>query len=80
MTSRVAATRYAKALFDVALAERQDLELIAQELSDIVALMSGNDELARALTHPAIPRLASAPSWKRCCRAARSTCCCRGRC
>ena len=55
MTSRVAATRYAKALFDVALAERQDLEVIAQELSEVVALMSGNDELARALTHPAIP-------------------------
>ena len=32
-----------------------DLELIARELSDVVALVSGNQELARALTHPAIP-------------------------
>ena len=55
MTSRVAATRYARALFDVALADGQDLELIAGELSDVVALVSGNQELARALTHPAIP-------------------------
>jgi F-type H+-transporting ATPase subunit delta len=55
MTSRVAAMRYARALFDVALAERQDLDLIARELSDLAALVSGNQELARALTHPAIP-------------------------
>jgi F-type H+-transporting ATPase subunit delta len=55
MTSRVAATRYARALFDVALAERQDLDQIARELSDLVALVSGNEELGRALTHPAIP-------------------------
>ena len=55
MTSRVAATRYARALFDVGLAESQDLDQIASELSEIVALVSGNQELARALTHPAIP-------------------------
>ena len=55
MTSRVAAMRYARALFDVALAERQDLDRIAGELSDLVVLMSGNQELGRALTHPAIP-------------------------
>jgi F-type H+-transporting ATPase subunit delta len=55
MTSRVAAMRYARALFDVALAERQDLDRIARELSDLVALVSGNPELGRALTHPAIP-------------------------
>ena len=55
MTSRVAAMRYARALFDVALAERQDLDQIARELSDLVVLVSGNGELRRALTHPAIP-------------------------
>ena len=55
MTSRGVATRYARALFDVSLAERQDLEQIDGELSGIVALVSGNDALARALTHPAVP-------------------------
>lgn len=55
MTSRVAATRYARALFDVALAEGQDLDQIGRELSETVALVSGNAELARALTHAAIP-------------------------
>ena len=55
MTSRVVAKRYARALFDVALAERQDLDQIGRELSDLVALVSGHQELARALTHPAVP-------------------------
>ena len=55
MTSRVAAIRYARALFDVALVEHQDLDQIARELSDLAALVSGNGELGRALTHPAIP-------------------------
>ena len=35
MTSRASATRYARALFDVALAERQDLAQIDRELSDL---------------------------------------------
>jgi F-type H+-transporting ATPase subunit delta len=55
MTSRVAAIRYARALFDVALAERQDLDQIGRELTETVALVSGNQELTRALTHAAIP-------------------------
>ena len=55
MTSRGVATRYARALFDVALAERQDLEQIDRELAGIVALVSGNEGLARALTDPAVP-------------------------
>jgi F-type H+-transporting ATPase subunit delta len=55
MTSRVAALRYARALFDVALAEGQDLDRIARELAGIVTLVSGNEGLARALTHQAIP-------------------------
>jgi F-type H+-transporting ATPase subunit delta len=55
MTSRVAATRYARALFDVALAERQDLVQIERELSGVAALVRGNDALQRALSHPAIP-------------------------
>ena len=55
MTSRAAATRYARALFDVALAERQDVAAIDRELSGVAALVAGNDGLQRALSHPAIP-------------------------
>jgi len=55
MTSRMAALRYARALCDVALAEGQDLDQIGRELSEVVALVSGNEGLSRALTYPAIP-------------------------
>ena len=55
MTSRAAATRYARALFDVGLAERADLDQIERELSGTAALVSSNDGLHRALTHPAVP-------------------------
>src|SRR5690349_19424225 len=55
MTSRAAATRYARALFDVALNERQDLDQIASELSGVATLVAGNAALSRALSHPAIP-------------------------
>ena len=55
MTSRAAAMRYSRALFDVGLAGGQDLDQIGRELSGVVTLVSGNEGLARALTHPAIP-------------------------
>ena len=55
MTARATAARYARALFDVALAERQDLVAIDRELSDFVRLMAENEALERALVHPAIP-------------------------
>ena len=55
MTSRAAAARYARALFDVALAERADLDRVDQDLSGFAALVAGNAMLHRALTNPAIP-------------------------
>jgi F-type H+-transporting ATPase subunit delta len=55
MTSRTAATRYARALFDVALKERLDLQAIDAELSAVATFVSGNEGLNRALSHPAIP-------------------------
>jgi F-type H+-transporting ATPase subunit delta len=55
MTSRAAANRYARALFDVALAERIDLEQIERELTGVVALVAGNEALQRVLSNPAIP-------------------------
>jgi F-type H+-transporting ATPase subunit delta len=55
MTSRTAARRYARAVFDVAMAERADVDAIAAELSSFVALVSGNEALQRVLNNPAIP-------------------------
>ena len=55
MTSRAAANRYARALFDVALAERADLQRVERELSEFSQLISGNEMLHRALTNPAVP-------------------------
>ena len=56
MTSRAAATRYARALFDVALQKRQDLDQIDRELTGVRrAGARATRTLQRALTHPAIP-------------------------
>jgi F-type H+-transporting ATPase subunit delta len=55
VTSRAVASRYARALFDVALAERVDLERIERELSGFTALVEADAQLARVLTNPAIP-------------------------
>jgi len=55
VTSRGAAVRYARALFDITLAERKDLLQTQRELHDFSRLVSGNEALARALTNPAIP-------------------------
>ena len=55
MTSRAAAKRYARALFDVALAERLDLETIARELEETAAFLAANESLQRVLVNPAIP-------------------------
>jgi F-type H+-transporting ATPase subunit delta len=55
MTSRAAALRYARALFDVVLKERLDLDRIERELFDFTDLVKNNEALDRVLTHPAIP-------------------------
>lgn len=54
MTQKTAAARYARALFDVALAE-DDPQVVGQQLADAVALTTGHDDLWRALTNPAVP-------------------------
>jgi F-type H+-transporting ATPase subunit delta len=54
MTSRAAATRYARALFDVAKKEA-DVQQVGREISAFAALVSGNEMLARTLANPAIP-------------------------
>jgi F-type H+-transporting ATPase subunit delta len=54
MTSRAAAIRYARALFDVALKEG-DIEQVGRDLREFSDLVSANETLARVLSNPAIP-------------------------
>jgi F-type H+-transporting ATPase subunit delta len=54
MTSRAAATRYARALYDVATKEA-DGKLAGAELAEFARLVAGSEMLSRSLTNPAIP-------------------------
>ncbi len=54
MTSRAAATRYARALFDVALKE-SDIRQAGRDLDGFAGVVAGNETLARVLANPAIP-------------------------
>jgi F-type H+-transporting ATPase subunit delta len=75
MTKKSAATRYARALFDVAVKEKADLERIERDLAAFASLLSGHPPLEIVLLNPAVPaprkraavveltgRLATAPS------------------
>jgi F-type H+-transporting ATPase subunit delta len=55
MSSRASARRFARALFDVARSEGQDLERIEGELSGLAGLVAASEPLARVLGSPAIP-------------------------
>lgn len=55
MTSRAAGVRYARALFDVAMKERADIDQIGRDLAGFAQLVAGNEALARVLSNPAIP-------------------------
>jgi F-type H+-transporting ATPase subunit delta len=55
MTSRTAATRYARALFDVSIAEKADPAAVEGQLAGFSDLLRGNEALARVLTNPAVP-------------------------
>jgi len=54
VTSRVAAARYARALFDVARKEA-DPEQAGRDLSEFAAIVSGTPSLLRALSNPVVP-------------------------
>ena len=54
MTNRAAASRYARALFDVARKE-SDVQQAGREISGFAQLVAGNEMLARVLENPAIP-------------------------
>lgn len=54
MTSRALASRYARALFDVALAE-SDPARVGDQLRAFADLVAGHADLPRVLYHPAVP-------------------------
>ena len=54
MTSRAAATRYARALFDVALREAS-LEKAQDDLQQFADLVRGHDVLSHTFANPAVP-------------------------
>lgn len=55
MTNKTAATRYARALLDVAVKEKADLEKISQELGEFTDLFEQHPSLAKVLLNPAVP-------------------------
>ena len=55
MTNKTAATRYALALFDVAVKEQADLEAIDRDLAAFVDLVTAYPALEQALLNPMVP-------------------------
>jgi F-type H+-transporting ATPase subunit delta len=55
MTSRTAALRYARALFDVAVKEEVDLQEVERQLTSFNDLFTHHDTLRRVLINPAVP-------------------------
>jgi len=55
MTNRTAATRYARALLEVAIKEKADLDQVEGELSSIVDLFTQYKELSKVLLNPVVP-------------------------
>ena len=60
MTNKTAATRYARALLDVSIKEKDDLQKIEQELAAFVDLFAKHPTLEKVLLNPAIPVAAQA--------------------
>jgi len=55
MTNRTAATRYARAVLDVAIKEHADPERIEREVADFSALLDAQPMLKKVLLNPAVP-------------------------
>jgi len=55
VTNRTAATRYARALLDVAIKERANLEQVQDELSQFADLFTQHPTLQKVLLNPAVP-------------------------
>ena len=54
MTNRTAAARYARALFDVSVKDR-DIRQVEADLAGFAGLIDGHETLSRVLLNPAIP-------------------------
>jgi F-type H+-transporting ATPase subunit delta len=57
MSSRASASRYARALLEIA-AQESDVKRIADELSNVVALVEEHEDLRHALLAPGVPHQA----------------------
>jgi F-type H+-transporting ATPase subunit delta len=55
VTTRTAANRYARALFDVGVTEQSDLQAIEQQLAAFVDLVRQHATLEKVLLNPAVP-------------------------
>jgi len=55
VTNRTAATRYARALLDVAQKEQADLSTVDSQLEALASLFEQNEGLRKALLNPAVP-------------------------
>jgi F-type H+-transporting ATPase subunit delta len=55
VTNKTAGTRYARALLDVGVQQKADLEHVGEELASFVELFTTNPELGRVLLNPAVP-------------------------
>jgi len=55
VTNRTAATRYARALLDVAVNEHVDLSVVETQLTAFASLFEQNEGLRKALVNPAVP-------------------------
>jgi len=55
MTNKTAANRYARAVLDVAIKEKADLEQIEREFAEFAALLDAQPLLKKVLLNPAVP-------------------------
>jgi F-type H+-transporting ATPase subunit delta len=55
MSTRASAARYARALFDVVISEKIDLEQVERELNEFATLLAQNPDLQKALANPGVP-------------------------
>src|SRR5205807_1168033 len=55
MTNRTAATRYARALLEVAVKEKADLDQVERDLAAVVDLFAQHKALSQVLLNPVVP-------------------------
>src|SRR5436190_11237630 len=55
MTNRTAATRYARALLEVAVKEKADLDQVERDLASVVDLFTEHKALSQVLLNPVVP-------------------------